>query len=817
MAGGFGTRLRPLTSNIPKPMAPMLGKPIIEHIISLLKHHSIDDLIIILYHQSEIIRDYFKDGSDFGVKIRYVKPDADYGTAGAVHAAKELIKDRFIVISGDVVTNFDITKAIDFHEKKKSLSTIVLTRVKNPRQFGIVLANKDGAITTFYEKPAWSEVFSDTINTGIYVLEREVLDIIPKCRSEGKQDVDFSKDVFPYILNNNLPLFGYADSGYWRDIGSLDDYINTNLEALKGKIKLPGTSGLIKNGSLISKSSKISNSAVITNSVIGNNCKISEGTEIKNSVIWDNTVIEKYCKLSGDVLCSNVTVRSGSKLGENVFIGDDVKIGNNVIVRPGVKIWPRKTIDGGSTVLRNLVWEDRWRDSLFTDSRITGFSNIEITPEFAAKIGTLFGIFVGTGSRIDISRDTDNVSRMIKGAIISGLMSSGINVIDLQTIPIPVLRQELRGGKGAGGIFVRKSPFDSSKCDIIFFDYTGKDLSTAKTKSIERLFFSESHRPVPFHEIGSVTYPERTYESYKEHFMSNINRDAINKRGFKLVINYSHGITSSLFPLILGDFNLELVSLDTHLDSSRQTRSPEEFQAALKKLSYIVTSLKYDAGFLIDAGGEKVFTVNNTGKIISHDRFLSIVVSLFLELYPDTKKIAVPIQATGEIDLLAKKYGTEIIRLKDSHFAMMNATGIPGVDLVGGTKGGIIFPEFSHATDGMFSIVKVLEMLALSGKQLNQIDKETPSLFMAKNNIPCTKEQKGIIMRRLVEDSEDRTRLMIDGIKIFSDEDAYEWVLCIPDSEREIFHVNAEAKTKRAAEKLVKEFSRKIKKYQKNI
>jgi mannose-1-phosphate guanylyltransferase/phosphomannomutase len=817
MAGGFGTRLRPLTSNIPKPMAPMLGKPIIEHIINHLKLHGITELILILYHQSEIIRNYFKDGSSFGVKISYVKPDADYGTAGAVHAAKDLVKDRFIIISGDVVTNFDITKAIAFHEKKKSLATIVLTHTKNPLQFGIVLTNKEGRITTFYEKPTWSEVFSDTINTGIYVLEKSVLDIIPEALTEGKQDIDFSKDVFPYILKNSMPLYGYTDDGYWRDIGSLDDYINTNVEALKGRIKLPGTSELIKNGNLISKTAKISKNAVITNSVIGSGCKVGDGTEIKNSVLWDDAVVEKNCRLSGDVLCSGVIVRSGTKIGANVFIGDEVKVGNKVTIRPGVKIWPKKIIDGGATVLRNVVWEDRWKDSLFTDSRITGFSNIEITPEFAAKIGTLFGIFNGTGSRIDISRDTDNVSRMIKGAIISGLMSSGINVIDLQTIPIPVLRQELRAGKGAGGIFVRKSPFDSSKCDIIFFDNTGKDLSTVKTKSIERLFFSESHRPVPFHEIGSVTYPERTYESYKEHFISNINREAINKRGFKLVINYSHGITSSIFPLILGDFNLELVSLDTHLDSTRQTRSPEEFQAALEKLSYIVTSLKYDAGFLIDAGGEKVFTVDNTGKIISHDRFLSMVISLYLQLFPGTKKIAVPIQATGEIDMIAGRYGTEIIRVKDSHYAMMNATETPGVSLVGGTKGGIIFPEFSHATDGMFSIVKVLEMLAVSGKKLSQIDKETPSLFMTKNNIPCTREQKGIIMRRLVEDTEERERLLIDGIKIFSGEDGNEWVLCIPDSEREIFHVNAEAKTKKAAEKLVKEFTKKIKKYQKSL
>jgi mannose-1-phosphate guanylyltransferase / phosphomannomutase len=815
MAGGFGTRLRPLTCNIPKPMTPLLNKPIIEHIINLLKSHKITDLIIILYHQSEIIRDYFKDGNEFGVRIQYVKPDADYGTAGAVYAANELVKSRFIIISGDVVTDFNLTKAISSHIRKNSLATIVLTHAKNPLQFGIVLTDKTGKITTFYEKPSWSEVFSDTINTGIYVLEKEVMDIIPKAKPEGKQDVDFSKDVFPFILKNNMPLYGFTDNGYWRDVGSLDDYISANLDALKGKIKLDGLKDERKNGSVIAKLTRVSKTAEVINSVIGKGCIIGDEVKIKNSVLWDNVIIENNCRLANDVICSGVLVRNGTTIGENSFIGDEVVIGSNVTIKQGVKIWPKKNIDGDSVVSRNVVWEDRWKDSLFTDSRITGLSNIEITPEFAAKLGTIFGVFAGVGARIAASRDTDNISRMIKGAFISGLLSSGTNVIDLQTTPIPILRQELSGGKGTGGLFVRKSPFDASKCDIIFFDSSGKDLSSAKTKSIERLFFSESHRPTPYHNIGSVTYPERTYQSYRHYFISHLNKDIINNKRFRIAINFSFGITSSIFPLILSDFNLELVSLDTHLDSSRQTRSPEEFKEALEKLSYIVTSLKYDAGFLIDAGGEKIFTVNDKGKIISHDRFLSTVMSLYLDLHPDTKKVAVPIQASGEIELVAEKYSTEVVRVKDSHYAMMHAAELPEVGLVGGTKGGIIFPGYSHATDGMFSIMKVLEMLASSGKTLSQIEKETPRLFMAKNNIFCTKEQKGKIMRKLVEVSEGNNRQLIDGIKIFFEK--YEWVLCIPDSEREIFHVNAEAKTKSRAAKLVKQYTKRINKYQESL
>lgn len=815
MAGGFGTRLRPLTSSIPKPMTPLLNKPIIEHIIGLLKSHNITDLIIILYYQSEIIRNYFKDGTDFGVKIHYVKPAADYGTAGAVHCAHPYIKDRFIIISGDVVTDIDVSRAVNFHIRKESLSTIVLTHSKNPLQFGIVLTDKDGKINKFYEKPTWSEVFSDTINTGIYILEKQALELIPAARPSNKHEIDFSKDFFPYLLNNRFPLYGFAENGYWKDVGSLEDYISTNLDALKGKVKLASLKDISKNGNVIGKRSKIAKTAELVNSIIGDDCTIGQNVKMKNCVLWNNVMIEDNCKLTNNVLCNEVKIRQNTSIQENVFIGDKVKVGSGVLIKSDIKIWPQKVIDGNSVVLKNLIWEDRWRDTLFTDSRVTGLANIEITPEFAAKLGMIFGIYMGERSRVDISRDTDNVSRMIKGAIISGLLSSGIEVIELQTTPIPIVRQELKAGKGHGGIFVRKSPFDASKCDIIFFDSTGKDLSSAKTKTIEKMFFSEDNRPVPYQNIGSVIFPERTYESYKAHFIANINKEVINKRGFKIVINYSHGITSSIFPLILSDYNLQLVSLDTHLDPLKQTRSLEEFNNALKQLSYIVTSLKYDVGFLIDAGGEKIFMVDDSGKLINSDRFLSVIINLYLSLNPAVKKIAVPIQASSEIDMAADKYGTEIIRVKDSHFAMMNASEHPDIALVGGTKGGVIFPEFLFATDGMFSIIKILEMLAASGKSLSQIDKETPKLHMAKNNIYCTKELKGKIMRKLVEESEGAKRDLIDGIKIHFDR--YKWVLCIPDSEREIFHVNAEGKTRKTAEKLVKEYSNKINYYRDNL
>src|SRR4030095_1922769 len=320
--------------------------------------------------------------------------------------------------------------------------------------------------------------------------------------------------------------------------------------------------------------------------------------------ICSSSHLEQDTNANYDVICNRVKIKAGSKIEENVFIGDSVTIGNNVTIKRDVKIWPKKSIDSNSVLTKSLIWEERWRENLFTDSRITGLSNIEITTDFSAKLGAAHGVFTGIGSKVLISRDIDNMSLMIKGAITSGLLSSGVTVLDFQTTPIPILRQELKKGKGAGGVFVRKSPFEPSKCEIMFFDETGKDLSTAVTKSIERLVISGDSRPTPFDKIGNVVYPERTFESYKEHFLSNINKQVIDTRKFKIAINFSHGITSTILPNIIGDFNVELVTLDSHLDSTKQTRSPDEFRLALEQLSYIVTSLKYDAGFLIDAGGE---------------------------------------------------------------------------------------------------------------------------------------------------------------------------------------------------------------------
>jgi len=801
MAGGFGTRLRPLTNSIPKPMVPILNKPILEHIINLLKTHKIKDFVILLYYMPETIKKHFGDGSKFGVKIRYVVPDQDFGTAGAVKLSENYIDDKFIVISGDVLTDFNLTDIKDFHEKKNTIATLSLYSSKNPLQFGIVLTDKQDKIVRFLEKPSSSEVFSDTINTGIYFFNREIFRYIP----EG-ESYDFSQDLFPQLLKKNIPIYGFKTKGYWRDVGNLEEYIEANMDTLNGQLSYIKATD--KNGNCLSKSSKIDKHAVIENSIIGDNVIIEKGAVIKNSVLWNNVTVSSDSRLLFDVIGNNCFIGRGTRINDYVFIGDNCNIGKNVFISSSLKIWDSKQIENNSKVTRSLIYDDRFFSELFSDSRITGLSNLQINPEFGSKLGSVYGASIGMGKKIIIARDSDYISNMIKRSLTSGIMSAGVNIIDAQVIPIPILRQELKSGEGTGGIFVRKSPFDRKSTDIIFFDEDGRDLSSSRTKSIERLFFSEEYKRANFDEVGSFKYQERTNEKYKKHFLGCLDLHAIRKKKFKIVIDYSYGITSTIFPNILGEFNCEVVSLSAHLDSEKITRTEEDLRLSLKHCSYVVKSLNYDIGFMIDSGGEKIWLCTGDGRQIDGDRLIVLVLKLFLIANSGVKKIAVPVQVSGEVDIVAKKFDVEVIRVKDTHYSMMMACDDSEVKFVGGMRGGFLFPEFLYSTDGMFSIAKILDLIALSNQSIEDVDISTTKLFMIKENIICSKEEKGSIMRKFMEDTIKYRQELIDGVKIFVDKNST--VLCIPDKERNIVHLNVETNSKTKTILLMKEYKKKI-------
>ncbi len=832
MAGGFGTRLRPLTMTLPKPMVPLLNRPMMEHIVKLVKNHGFNDITSLLYFHPDAISSYFGDGSSFGVSMDYIRAEADYGTAGSVRNATESmdVKERILIISGDVLTDFNLSEAIAFHEERQSIATIVLTRVKNPLQYGVVITGDDGKIERFLEKPSWGEVFSDTINTGIYILEPEAFERIPY-----KREFDFSKDLFPMLLEEHAGLYGYIASGYWRDIGNLGEYHEAHLDALASRVRiesagLPVRNAIIEEGALtegveffgfnvIGKNAKIAPGVKLLNCVIGEGCVIHGGSRIDHTVLWKNVEIGERTQLSYDVICNDSTIGVGAHLHEFIYMGEKCEIEDGVEIMPNIKLWPEKKVEAGAVLNTSLVWEGKWSKSLFTNSRITGTSNIEITPEFTAKVGASLGAMVGEGKRVVISRDSDPASRIISRSLSSGLMGAGVNVADLEQTPIPLTRHFLLGGRQAAGVHIRKNPYDKRRSDLIFFDSDGKDLTTSKGKTIERYFFGEDFPRAPFDKVGTIDFPTHSGEAYKKLFTGSLDTERISRSKFRIGIDYAYGIASSIFPNILGSLGVEVVSINGYLDPTRLTREPQEFEQSAEQLRSIVASLKFDVGFILDAGGERISLLDNTGVMHHNLKLLTLVTKLFLESSKlqgkKIQKIAVPVSASFEIEMLAKEYGVEIVYTRNTHAAMMVESGKEGVSFVGGTMGGFIFPDYFFAVDGMFTAAKILEMRAVIGKDLATIAAELPKRHQASRSAFCPQDQLGTVMRHAVEHTKSMPRILIDGIRFQPVSTADAFVLVIPEKDRPYCEIFVDAGTATDAEQLADRYSEMVTEWRK--
>jgi len=275
MAGGQGSRLRPLTSGRPKPMVPVVNRPVIVHCLELLRRHGITEIIATVQYGASSVEDYLGNGRQLGVDITYVAEEVPLGTAGSVKNARYLLDDTFLVISSDALTDIDLGALIARHRDKGALATLALYRVPNPLEYGVIITEPDGRIQRFLEKPNWGEVISDQVNTGIYVLEPEVLDVIP-----SDEPYDWSQQVFPELLRRGAPLQGSVAGGYWCDIGNHEEYMRACADFLEGRVNL-GEPGHHIGGRIWTEGSvEIAPDAQLYGPIY-----LGDGTQIKGGVI----------------------------------------------------------------------------------------------------------------------------------------------------------------------------------------------------------------------------------------------------------------------------------------------------------------------------------------------------------------------------------------------------------------------------------------------------------------------------------------------------------------------------------------------------
>ena len=815
MAGGSGTRLRPLTCDLPKPMIPIVNRPIIGHIVNLLKSHNLTDITVTLYFLPDVIQNYLKDGSEFDVDINYaIEKEIPLGTAGCVKNIQDWLTGPFLVISGDALTDFDLQKAIQFHHDKRSVATIILTRVANPLEYGIVITEEDGKILRFLEKPGPGEVFSDTINTGIYILDPMVLELLP-----AGVEKDFSKDLFPELLRKKFPMYGYIAEGYWCDIGDLKTYRQSHYDVLTGKIQLELPYEQKHEKIWIGEGSVVESSVLEDPLIIGNNCYIGPGVRLKkNTVLGDNVVvceksslkqpiignnvyIDQKVSLIGCTIGKNVTIRREAQILEGAVIGDECFIGEKTTIKPNVRIWPNKNIEAGEIITESVIWGSGLKSSLFGELGVSGLINVDITPEIAVKFGAAYGATVRIGKSVSMSRDQTPAARFLSRAFISGVLSVGVNVSNLEDTAIPVARYQIPYLGVEGGVHIRIDPDNHEKISIEFIDTSGLNIAPSVEKKIESTFIKEDFRRALIDELGELSYPARIKEKYNEGFLKQFQPISLLKP-LKIVVDYAYRIGSVILPGLLGKLGIEADVLNAHL-SSGQTKISH--QKLMTQLSEVVVALKADFGVLLDANGERFTLVDDTGYIIKDERLLAVMAKLILEDTPDGG-IAVPVMAGRIVENIAHTYNSTTIRTKSTSRALMETAAKHKVSIAG-YNGKFIYPSFHNGFDSMFSTAKIASIIAKKGLKISDIVAGIPESYIEHEIIPCLTGQKGTIMRTLVEENRKENIDLLDGLKIFFPDG---WALILPDSSKAAIHIYAEGESEEITQNIMKNYKFKV-------
>lgn len=793
MAGGEGTRLRPLTCSRPKPMVPVAGRPVMEHIAALLRRHGQADIIATLQYQPEAVISFFGDGSDFGVRMAYSVEEEPLGTAGSVRQVAADLAEPFLVISGDALTDMDLTALVKFHRDKGALVTMALARVDNPLEYGVVITGQDGRIQRFMEKPSWGEVFSDTVNTGIYVIDPSILWLM----SPGSQ-YDWSRDIFPRLLAEGAPLYGWVSDSYWCDIGNLDQYVTANQDALIGRVRvdIPGVQvrpGVwVGRGATIDPTVRISGPTVIGEhaivrrqvtigdwAVIGPGCLIDSGASLKRGVILPHAYVGRGSEVRGAVIGQGSALQAGSRLFEAAVVGDNCQLMEGCQIQPGVKVWPGKRLEAGTRLAASLVWGARHSPRLFGASGIAGSVNLEITPELAVRLGAAFGSMLAKGESVSVSRGDNNGARMIAQALESGLTAAGVDVADLQSLPLPAARYAVRALGSAGGLYVEA---EGSAITLRFLDRRGIDLTPPNERKLENLLFREDTRKVPSSEVGSISYPGHVLEDYRQALSTCIDAEVLRRRRFRVVADYRKSAAGPVLAALLPSLGCRVLSLGGPYGE------PRELAEGLAGVGTLVREVEADLGVGWDAAAERIRLCDERGTPIKGQQALALFACLTMAL-EQGGAIAVPVTATRAVDQLAATAGGTIVRTRSAVRALMEAAASEGVTLAGDHGGAFSFPCFHPGPDGCFALVKFLEMLARAGRPVSELVSSLPPVRVDRATVPCPFDAKGKVMRQLIESCADRPVQLVDGIKIYDGED---WVAILPDPVQPVFHLYAE-------------------------
>jgi mannose-1-phosphate guanylyltransferase / phosphomannomutase len=802
MAGGEGTRLRPMTANQPKPLLPVANRPIMEHVLRLLRRHGFDETVVTVQFLAALVRNYFGDGEEFGMNLQYATEEMPLGTAGSVRNAEDALRDEpFLVISGDALTDMDLTDLVRFHKDKGALVTVALAKVPNPLEFGIVITQEDGQIQRFLEKPTWGQVFSDTVNTGLYVMEPEVLAEVPP-----GEVIDWSGDVFPKLLERGAPLYGYVSESYWEDVGTHESYLKAQADVLAGRVQTDIAGFEVSPGVWVAPGAEVDSDAVLTGplcigdyakieagahlreyTVIGSNVVVKEGAFLHRAVVHNNVYVGQGVTLRGCVIGKNTDVMRLARIEESAVVGDECVIEPEAYLSASVKVYPFKTIEAGAVVNTSVIWESRGQRTLL-----------------AVRLASAYATTLRKGSTVTTSRDVSRAARTLKRAVQGALNASAINVVDLEAQPLPVARFETARDHYSGGIALRTTPGDPQSVDIIFLDERGAELSQADQRKLERVFSRQEFRRAFPGEIAELSYPPRVVESYCHELLSRIDMRGVREAGLKVVADCAGGTASLVLPSLLGTIGVEVLILNGGLDEVSPTETVAQQRAGLQRLADMVSSSRAAFGVRLDPVGERIQLVDEKGELVSEDRALLSVLDL-VAAERKRGRVALPVTTTRVAEQVCRFHGVQVEWTPTSMHALTLAAAQDDVIFAGDGHGGFVVPECARTIDGIAAFVRLLGLVARTRLTLSQIDARIPVAHLLRRSVPTPWAAKGSVMRTVVEAAGEHEIDTTDGVRVVERDRG--WVLVLPDPADAVTHLWAEGNDADTAQLLLDEWA----------
>ncbi|MEG1772430.1 MAG: sugar phosphate nucleotidyltransferase [Clostridia bacterium] len=743
MAGGEGSRLRPLTCTIPKPMVPLLNKPCIDYCVDLLKLHNIRDIATTLFYLPNILRNHMGTGARYDCNVKHFESNLPLGTAGSIKEAI-LGRDTHIIVSGDSLTDCDFTDAIAFHRRMNAKITIILKRVDIPMEYGIALVDKEKRITRFLEKPSKSEVISDLANTGMYIIEPEILDMIPD------RAFDFSNDLFPMLLDAKIPIYGYEMKGYWCDIGNIEQYISAQQDMLNGKVAFFTSAEKVGNifierGANISEGSMLRAPCYISNgseigekvviealSVIGSNAKIQNGCSIKKSIILKNAVIRDGADIRGAIICENAELNEKCSVFEESVIGAFSVIGKGASIIDGASVWPEKRVENEEVIKENRVFGNCVRLNM-DGAHVKGYCDTEISPERALRLAAAFATTLPENSDIGISTDGNPQSNMLKHAAESGIISQGADVYSLPHMPSVVLQFAIRQVGLSGGIYISTSRDDPHIAYIGFFDKSGMPIDQKQMKKIKAKFNLGEQRPKTNVEVGIISEVTGTIRAYETYASLLTDCAAVKKARLKVAIDAEDSLFEIL-AIILMRMGVSII----RIDSSRGVRLLNE-----------TLSHDSDIGLFLKSEHE-LEVVCSDGIRLSRYKLLTLLVR-FSRYMGRGSHFAIPLSYPDIYARYLMDCGTFVLPAPDTfskweRFAFENNAYVP------------------ELFDSCISAVRLIEIEALG--LMPKLSSEIPDCFTSEEKLKCTFKDVGKALRSLVETEREGSITPMDGLKI---------------------------------------------------